>query len=114
MQVEALELLEHALQFSQHNFQIRLLLMRLYTHPAIAAVAAAVEVAKPIRIKQIMLESSGHLLLRLLFAASAKCLECMRRHRRHRRCALLPASHPHSLFRSCLYTAEDNFFKKFS
>jgi hypothetical protein len=61
---EAIALLELALERSKHNFQLRMLLVRLWLHPDISAFEPALAQWKAREIKQIMVDTIGHLLLR--------------------------------------------------
>ena len=56
-------LLEHALSISPHNFDHSLLLLRLYSHPAIACPARSASIYHALSIKQIQHESLSHLIL---------------------------------------------------
>ena len=72
-------LLEHALAASPHNFDHSLLLLRLYSHPAIACPTRSAAIYQALSIKQIQQESLHHLILHdlirlgLLSSAYAQC-----------------------------------------
>eukprot|EP00808_Paulinella_micropora_P012737 g34719.t1 len=61
--VEAIARLVDALKTTPNNFQIRLLLMRLYCSPMIGAVGLALKHFTILDVKQVLLDSCSHLIL---------------------------------------------------
>jgi tetratricopeptide (TPR) repeat protein len=75
----AVLLLKLGLHFSPFNFQMKLSLIRLYCHPDIGLFDAAHTLFESLEIKQILLESTGHLAVcdALRYGFSEKGLEIM-------------------------------------
>lgn len=62
--VDAICVLERALAHdSKHNFQFKLLLVRLYCHPTIGCISRAFQVFKSLDVKQIQLDTLSHLIV---------------------------------------------------